>query len=124
MKQFKILDFWVSVLLIFGFTLYGLALQSINFIIGYLVVGGWQIISLLIHYYNNWFCEKGGRRRKYQLIVIIVLLAGLLGFVIPPILFMLAFALLFVAPIMAVYYSWICYNEIYFKMQRPLALLK
>ena len=84
----------------------------------------WQILSLLIHYYKNWFCEKGTKRRNYQSLIITLLIIPAVGFIIYPIIIIVAFILLFAAPVMAVYYTWICYDETYIKMQRPLSVLK
>jgi hypothetical protein len=41
-----------------------------------------------------------------------------------PLLWIVMITLLFAAPFMAIYYTWLCYDEVYVKMQRPLAALK
>ena len=124
MKTFKLIDFWVSVLLVTAFTILSLIRMNETFLYGYFIVGGWQIISMLVHEYNRSFCGKGSARTMYHRIVIIVLSCALTGFLIYPLLFIVLAGLLFAAPLMAVYYTWLCYNEVYVKMQRPLAVLK
>jgi hypothetical protein len=124
MKQFKIIDFWISSLLIAGFTIVSIFKGSETFMYGYFTVGGWQIISMVIHFINKWFCNKGTVRYNYQRAVFVLILISLAGLVFKPLLFLVLFLLVFAAPVMAVYYTFICHEEIYIKMQRPLALLK
>ncbi|MEP7144535.1 MAG: hypothetical protein ABI707_16735 [Ferruginibacter sp.] len=115
MKQFKIIDLFINIALVSGFSVYCLIKQNGSFITGYFVVGGWQVISMLIHVYNKCFTYKSGSRYTYHWITFISLVTMPLGsFLI----------LLFTAPFMAIYYTYLCYHEVYVKMQRPLALLK
>jgi len=123
-KRFKKTDFEINVLLIIVCTAFAFCKGGASFFTGYFVVGTWQVISMLIHYYKNWFCEKGTKRRNYQTTVIVVLISTLMGFIISPIMIVVAVVLLFAAPVMAIYYTWICYQEIQKIMQRPLDLLK
>ncbi len=124
MKKLKQIDAWVSIVLIAGFTTWSLVRLDDTFIIGYFVVGGWQLLSMIVHAINGWFCEKGSRRYHYQWVVTIALLLAALGFVIYPLLFIVLVPLLFLAPTMAVWYTWLCYQEVYKKMRRPMELLK
>jgi hypothetical protein len=96
----------------------------IQFLLGYFVVGGWQVISMIVHAANGWFTEGGSKRYTYHWIVVITFMIVLLGFAIYPILIYLLFMLLFVSPFMAVYYTWLCFDEVRKMNQRPLALLK
>jgi hypothetical protein len=116
MKKFKTTDLWLSIILITGFAIASLVtLDGMIMITGYFIVGGWQVISMIVHAYYDWFNEKKSVRRVYNWITVFSLLSFPVGsFVI----------LLFIAPVMAVYYAWICYEEVYVKMQRPIALLK
>ncbi len=115
MKQFKILDFWISSLLIISFTIASIFKGDGTFMYGYFIVGGWQVISMVVHIAARCFIYKGSSRNVYSWIVLISIITIPIGsFII----------LLFTAPVMAIYYTWICYNEIYVKMQRPLAILK
>ncbi len=135
MKTFKLADTWISMVLILFF----LALAWTNYfsiMYGYFVVGGWQVTSMFVHALNGWFTEKGGKRWFYHCIVgwilgialvitfIIILFKDSLGdyFFLPVL--MGLYALLFLSPFMAIYYSWLCYVEVYVKMKRPLDDLK
>ena len=120
MKRLKKIDFWISVILIvIGviISLFGIIKDSLGsfFIMAYFIVGGWQSFSMIFHAYNHWFTYGKGKRYIYHWVTFIALATIPVG----------SFAiLLFIAPIMAVYYTWLCYEEAYIKMQRPLALLK
>lgn len=124
MKKFKEIDAWISGVLIIGFLIATLTRRDFTFLIGYFVVGGWQVISMLIHAFNGWFTETGSKRYIYHWIVVITIMIVLLGFAVYPILIYLLFILLFVSPFMALYYTWLCFDEIRKMNQRPLQLLK
>jgi hypothetical protein len=114
-KRFKIIDFWISCLLITGFTIASVFNGDYTFLIGYIVVGSWQVISMIVHLATGTFIYKKGSRYVYNWITLISLITMPVGSI---------FILFFTAPFMALYYTYLCYNEIYVKMQRPLALLK
>jgi len=119
MKKLKQYDFWISTMLITAFFFTGIISYVQHnagaFFMGYSVVGGWQIFSMIIHGYNHWFTYNKDKRYIYHWITFIAIITIPLG----------SFAiLLFTAPFMAIYYTWICYNEVYVKMQRPLSFLK
>lgn len=126
MKTFKIIDVWISIVLIAGFGIAALKMQSMEtLLIGYFAVGGWQILSMLVHYLNHWFMRKGGKRSMYHWVVLftvtITIILALLSF---QLILVPLYLLLFAAPIMAMYYTAICYEEVSIKMKRPLADLK
>ncbi len=124
MKSFKKWDCWISSLLITGFTIASLLRMDFTFIIGYFAVGGWHVISMIVHATNKWFTEKGSGRNKYNWTVFCLFVLTALGFAIPPLLMMILYVMLFAAPLMAIFYTWLCWHEVYVKMQRPIALLK
>lgn len=124
MKKFKIIDTWISIILIFSFVVLSFIWRDARFIYGYFVVGGWQMISMIVHTLNNWFCYRGSDRRIYHKVIVWLLIGTLAGIILYPVLFVILVLLLFLAPFMAVYYTYICYDEVYHKMQRPLAQLK
>ena len=124
MKKFKQIDVWVSMSLILAFAIVSIIRFDLTFITGYFVVGGWQLISMLVHAINGWFCESGTARLRYHWTITITIMLILLGLAIYPLLFFILLALLFIAPFMAIGYTRICYHEVYVKMQRPMAVLK
>ena len=115
MKKFKEVDTWISIILITGFAIAGIINRDYTFLLGYFVVGGWQVISMLVHVYYHRFTEKKGIRRNYHWITLISLITMPIGSF---------WILLFTAPFMAVFYTWLCFNEVRKMNQRPLALLK
>ena len=124
MKKFKRIDFWISCILITMFLVLSLIKMDETFIIGYFVVGGWQVISMIIHAVNNWFTQKGGARHSYHWTVFWLFILTGTCFFIPVIILFILFPMLFAAPFMALYYTWLCYNEVYVKMKRPIEILK
>ncbi len=123
MKKFKTFDVAISILLIISFCIYGL-INTKYLLIGYFVVGGWQLISMVIHAFNQWFTHRNTARYVYQSIVLVLLCLAVTGLIVQQVLMPLLFILVFVSPFMAVYYSWLCYHELTVKMQRPLTALK
>ena len=124
MKKFKKIDIYISILLIAGFTLMSFVNMDSTFFVGYFVVGGWQLVSMVIHAALGWFTQAYTRRYVYQFIVLGIIVMALSGLVFEFLLILLAFPLLFAAPFMAMYYTWICYYELNTIIKRPLAYLK
>jgi len=119
MKQFKIIDFWINIGLILSSVIISFLEKSEDFLhngflLGYFIVGGWQVISMLAHAYNRCFTSRWGARYIYHWITFIAVITMPGSF----------WVLLYAAPFMAIYYTYLCYKEVYIKMQRPLALLK
>jgi hypothetical protein len=104
MKAFKLIDFWVSVLLIMGFTVPSLIKMDTTFLAGYITVGAWQIISMLIHAFTHTNTRKRGIRNIYHWIALIAIATMPIGSI---------FILLFTAAPMAIFYTWICGKEVF-----------
>ena len=124
MKKFKQIDLFLSIALIIASLVYGILSTDFKFIAGYFVVGGWQIISMLVHQVNHWFTGKGSSRLLYHNTVAVLIAATVVSLLVPLFTVALLFLMLFATPVMAIMYSLICYDELSVKMQRPLALLK
>jgi hypothetical protein len=124
MKKIKQTDLIISIALIVIFLILSFINQDMTFIVGYFVVGGWQVISMIVHAIYGWFTGKGGRRNIYHWVVFCLISIALLGLVANVLLAILAYPMLFAAPFMAVYYTWICFDEVHVKMKRPIEVLK
>lgn len=123
MKQFKTIDLTLSVALI----LFGLirTIAEPTFILyAYSITGGWQVISLATHAAFGWQAGRERSRNAYGWLVLIILGLGALGFLFYPIWMILAFPMLFLAPVMAIWYSLLCYHELEALRRRPLDILK
>ncbi len=115
MKKFKEIDVWMSIILIACFAVASIINYDNTFIVGYFVVGGWQVASMLVHATTKTFTHRRGSRYVYHWITVISLATLPVGsFLI----------LLFTAPFMAIYYTWICFDEVRKMNERPLAILK
>ncbi len=124
MKKFKQIDFWTSVTLISFFFSYGFIKQDDSAFIGYFVVGGWQIISMLLHLFKKRFTHAGSKRSVYHWFVFCFSFLMITGLLINDFVIITLIILSLVTPVMAIYYTMICYDEVYVKMKRPLAQLR
>ncbi len=124
MRKFKLYDTWISIGLIIASVIGSLVRLDGTFLICYFIVGGWQLISMIVHAMNGWFIQKGSKRLHYHYVVAVILTMFCIGFVIEPVMWVVAIVMFFAAAPMAIFYTTLCYNEIYVKMRRPLALLK
>ncbi len=124
MKKFKTIDVWTSIVLMVVFAIYSLIKLDNSFLIGYCIVGGWQMISMIIHAINGWFTFGKAARYYYHISIAVLAALTLVGLLAYPVLWTVMLVLLFAAPFMAVYYAWLCYHEVSVKMQRPMAALK
>lgn len=123
MKTFKQIDVGIQVALIIVFFVASLVNRGNTLVVGYFVVGAWQVVSMIVHELSNCFTEIATKRYYYHRVTLCIILIMLAGLVVP--FFLCIFLpLLFVAPLMACYYTRICYVEVFYKMKRPLALLK
>jgi hypothetical protein len=125
MKTFKQIDLVISITLIAGFFIAALVKQDEILIIGYFVTGGWQVISMIVHAVDGTFAGKGTARYNYHWVVAIVIGIALLSLVlkVEPLL-MIFFVLVFIAPVMAIYYSSLCGNELSALRKREFIHLK
>lgn len=124
METFKRIDLFISIALIAGFGIVSLIKWDLEFVFNYfyLTTGAWQLISMFIHAANGWFLPKGGSRSFYHWIVLIIIAIAALGMVISPLL-LIFYILLFAAPLMAMYYTLLCYKEVKeLKIRHSLAL--
>jgi uncharacterized membrane protein HdeD (DUF308 family) len=123
MKQFKWIDFYVNIGLIAGCLLTGLFIDNSVFLPAYFIVGGWQVLSMAVHTYFGWFTHREGNRFWYHCLAACCVALMLLSIIWEPFLGVFA-VLLFLAPVMAIYYIGLCYKEVSFYMVRPMDLLK
>ncbi len=115
MKKFKKIDVWISIILITGFAIATIINRDYTFLLGYFIVGGWQVISMLVHIYYRRTLELSKARSAYHWITLASLITIPVGSF---------WILLFTAPFMAVFYTCLCFDEVRKMNQRPLALLK
>lgn len=122
MKNFKLGDFGVQVLVIL-ICIIATVTGQIDFYTAYFITGGSQFLSMLVHECLRYFTTKGTRRRVYHNICYILCGCMLLS----PLVYVTGVVfipLLFVAPLMAIYYLHLCYKETFVYLKRPLSILK
>lgn len=117
MEKFKRVDCWVSIFLLVSCALFVL-LSMDNWgsalIVSYFIVGGWQVLSMTVHAVTGYFTKRVWGRLLYHWIVVVVI--ALFPFTM--------WLLLYIAPVMAVFYTAMCYHETFVLMKRPMELLK
>jgi hypothetical protein len=123
MKTIKLYDAWIQSILISVFIILSLVNRGNSFLIGYFVVGAYQVVNTIIHVLYN-FKSIGKYRRYYNLTLIYIAFVIGIAFLFPYILFIVAYLMLFVSPFLAVAYNAICFYEVKRLYERPLAQLK
>lgn len=123
MQKFKTADSWISIILITCFGIMSF-FDLEKLIVGYFVVGGWQVISMLAHQANGWFTEKGNARYFYHRLVLLLIIASPLAYFLESLVMPFLFTMAIMAPVMAIYYSTICFHELSISRRRPLDALK
>ncbi len=122
MKLYKELDLWIQVVLILVCTIYPLIDRSFLFS-SYFIVGGWQLISSLVHEFLRKLYFPAHNRRYYYRTLFWLLVAGILCWLTPLIL-LYGMLLLIISPLLAIWYLHICYTETRVLKHKSLTHLK
>jgi hypothetical protein len=123
MKTIKLYDAWIQSTLIAVFILLSLINRDSNFLIGYFVVGAYQVVNTVIHALYD-YKSVSKYRHYYNLTLIYLTVVIGIAFLVPYILFIVAYVMLFVSPLMAIAYNSLCFFEVSKLYERPLAQLK
>ena len=104
MRTFKLIDFYTQIGLMIG-SLLLLAIDSSSYWYFYLIVGGFQLISVLVHLLlrQSYYAAP---KRKYYHCALLAVAAG-----VPSTHFLYFALLLFITPVMALWYLVICRSE-------------
>ncbi|SJZ78622.1 hypothetical protein [Sediminibacterium ginsengisoli] len=122
-RLIKQLDVMGQIILIAAFVLLGF-ISIRNGITGYFIVGGWQVLSSLVHIGMGWFSSNKYRKWYYGLLVWVVVFF-MVALVIPKTLMLpYLYFILFFSPGMALFYLFICHRETFVMMARPMDQLK
>ena len=109
MKSFKYYDFWLQLLLIAGSLIYLLFIDPSSVFYAYALIVGWQMFSNLIHHFSkSYYLEVGTRKYYFKVLTGISIISFFL--------FLLTDALsldilLFMIPLLIIWYTSICYKE-------------
>lgn len=116
MKLLKITDSVVQVLITLYFIISSLLMHdSGQMMYWYFILGGWQVLSYLLHQFSGWPMLNKKERNNYGSCLGWILFLGLILYLLLlielPILIFYLFAMLFVGPVMAIWYFTIGYRE-------------
>lgn len=105
MRQFKQIEFYTNLLVIAIFAILFIFLHEGQFLfLSYFIVGSIQVTGMLVHAFNKWFTGNKSIRLYYHWLVLILLLLTPFG---------IGFwILLYAAPVMALFYTYICWKEL------------
>jgi len=134
MKIFRITDLVIQVILIASSIGYGIKeifSSGDHFVIFYFIVGAWQIISMLIYYFfaaPTIYYEERSCYAKLSLYTLLFgLLLGAMCFLFSSLIALLlvySFALLWLTPVLALYYLSVCWKEYSLLSKKELIHLK
>lgn len=130
MKKYKLVDFIIGNTLIVLFLLVNLTGNNTDFLLSaYLIVGGWQVLSMFIHLFSSHLYIRTHLRKVYEMIIIFLLFGGLLCFLLGYLteggsIFIFLYLLLFGSPLLAIYYQVVCYYEYRLLLKKELIHLK
>jgi hypothetical protein len=120
MKRFKEIDLVLQVSILFLSAVAIMPYKEYALIGFYLVLGGWQLVSAIVHQATGFF-RSGARRLYTYLCYVLVLLLGFSFTAMPFGIFFLYFMVV-AGPLMAIYYLVICFTEYRF-LKRPSDLI-
>lgn len=116
MRKFKLTEAWLNTVLFIALSIWCIIENNKDTCLRSWFIISWvQVAGMFIHELKRWFTGYEGLRRKWHLVAALGILCLPLG----------SFTILFyAAPLTGICYIFICFHEVYIKMQRPLALLK
>ncbi len=112
MRTYKTIDALAQVLFIVLTIVMSLVYSSTflgeKFMYGYVLIGGWQLLSLLIHFFLPATIKIRARLIYIILLVITVLTGVFIGIVADDNLIGFMYAMLFWTPVLALFYAGVC----------------
>ena len=135
MKTFRIIDLAVQGIMILTALFFGINSLFGNtmnlFFYFYFIIGSWQMISLLIHYFFSKPTSLHHMRAAYAKICLYIFILGLvIGglFLLAPVtgffLALYGYGLLWFTPVLAIFYFFICWKEYSLVIKKELIHLK
>lgn len=116
MKAFKLIDIIISSCLIVAGIVAAFSNWGWNVLYFYVIVGGWQVISMIVHEVDRRFVGRGTNRRTYHNFALWFLILGgifiLFRIIADSYIFLLFLMIAAVlSPFMAIYYTMLCIQE-------------
>lgn len=117
MKTFKLIEFYLNILLIAAFAIsYFLNPDGGILFTSYFTVGAVQLFSMILHAFKRWFTGKKSFRLYYHWLVFILLLLIPTGLGLH--------ILLYASPFLASFYTYICWRELQYVKLKEFVHLK
>lgn len=91
------------------------------FVFGYFALGGWQLLSTLVHGLNSGAFFRSPMRRSYEKALLWIFIIGI---VTAPVFLFYLMAMLVAGPIMAIYYMIVCTDEITLLRKREMVHIR
>jgi hypothetical protein len=120
----KKIDAFTQIFILIGSLLLTFLLDNSWWIFGYFILGAWQIISVLVSHFFASSLPGVFHRGYYAKTLIVLAGLGLLMFAIPDYALFYFYALLFMGPVLAVWYIIISWLELQLWQRRSLIHLK
>jgi hypothetical protein len=120
----KRIDFYGQLILMVSFLLLTVLLSFDYVLGGYFIVGGWQFISVLIHYFGRNTLLRNHLRKTYEISLIVIIILGLLVTIVSYISVYYLLFLVWGTPLLAVWYGYITLAELKTWEARALIHLK
>lgn len=113
LKDFKTLDLTIQAVLILAALIVDLIWQhSGSIIVSYLVVGGWQIMSMVVHWVEHYDLRRWSHRTVHTASMVALVLLAILGIMHSQLIILLLMGLLVGAPLLAIWYFLLCFLEL------------
>ena len=112
MKRFKQIDVIGQFLIILTFIGIEIFQRNGTYFMGYLIIGGWQLISVILHLIFRKQLMLSPLRKIYNVVLIVVVALAIIAFTIPQLGLYILLALLYIPTPMALFYNYLCFVEL------------
>lgn len=115
MKTIKLADLLTNLVLILGGTLYYIQQKGDSFMGVYVLVGGWQLLSMFTHIIMKDQYTPSVHRRIYQFAILILFILGMISLFLvifdSLLILLFLYLMMFIPLVLAPYYTLICLEE-------------
>lgn len=112
--RFKQIDLIVQLLILLATGAMYFVDSNMAFISLYFVFGGWQFMSMLVHLIAKWNNDHF-LRRIYLFALLVIVIIFLISLALVTLMIWLFYLLLFVTPVLGLYYVLVCWLELRLK---------
>ena len=117
MKRLQLIDYYGQ-LLLYAVIAVLMLWKMDYFYAAYLLMGGWQLLSVLLHLPNRSSFISSKQRYYYQWVLLAILLIFLAGSIVPVMIWIGLLLLMYASPVLAIWYSIITRMELQHNQRR------